>query len=402
MLDQDQSNKASRQQKDAESAQIKRSSNFEECQVLLNKFMKKDARNITAEDIENSFELAISTGFGSCLLIYFSYADFEECQMNFEKVHSIYKRAIQLQSVETTLVYIQYMRFARRAEGVNSARAVFKMAREDPRSKYHVYVSAAHMERYNEKSIALKIFDLAFKKFGTQYEFVKEFLDFSVKVNDYKNTKALFEKILAMEIEPREKLPEIWNMFVDYERKSGCLSDIINSEERRKKIFSEFENIERPSIVGKYNTHNIYPSSSYESQSIDEKKPTDVVKFKVEDSKQNKIVCASGLNSTNNLKENCLPEVTKLLKILMPPSSYKGPLVIVDQLMGNFLLKATPHNFPNITKSSGNNHIIKYDADKNLKRKRLGNVEEAKPNNVPMSSSNGFVERQKKKLRCFQ
>lgn len=402
MADEDQSNKTAKQQKGAESAQITRSSNLEECQVLLSKFLKKDEGNATVKDIENSFELAISTEFESCLLIYFSYADFEECQMNFEKVHSIYKRALQLQSVETTLVYIQYMRFVRRVEGVNSARAVFKLARDDPRSKYHVYIAAAHMERYGEKSVALKIFELAFKKFGTQFEFVKEFLDFSIKVNDYKNTKALFEKILAMEVEPREKLPEIWNMFVDFERKSGCLSDIISSEERRNKIFrSEFENVERPSIVGKYKTLNLYPCSSEKSQSNDKKEPTDIVQLKVENSKQNKNVCASGFNSTNNLKENCLSEVTKLLRILIPPSNYKGPLVMVDRLMDNILLKTTPQNFSNTAKNSGNNHIKKVNADKNLKRKRHGNVEETEPKSVPMLSSNGFTERQTKKMKCL-
>jgi len=47
--------------------------------------------------------------------------------------------------------YIQYMRFARRAEGIKSARAVFKMAREDTRTTYQLYVAAALMEYYCSK-----------------------------------------------------------------------------------------------------------------------------------------------------------------------------------------------------------------------------------------------------------
>ena len=43
------------------------------------------------------------------------------------------------------------MKFARRAEGIKSARLVFKCAREDKRSKYHVYVAAALMEYYCSK-----------------------------------------------------------------------------------------------------------------------------------------------------------------------------------------------------------------------------------------------------------
>jgi cleavage stimulation factor subunit 3 len=42
--------------------------------------------------------------------------------------------------------YIQYMRFKRRVEGIPSARAIFKRAREDKRISYHVYVAAAFME----------------------------------------------------------------------------------------------------------------------------------------------------------------------------------------------------------------------------------------------------------------
>ena len=48
-------------------------------------------------------------------------------------------------------VYIQYMKFTRRAEGIKSARGVFKKAREDVRTKYHVFVAAALMEYYCSK-----------------------------------------------------------------------------------------------------------------------------------------------------------------------------------------------------------------------------------------------------------
>lgn len=47
--------------------------------------------------------------------------------------------------------YIQYMRFARRAEGIKAARAVFKLAREDTRTTYQLYVAAALMEYYSSK-----------------------------------------------------------------------------------------------------------------------------------------------------------------------------------------------------------------------------------------------------------
>ncbi len=43
------------------------------------------------------------------------------------------------------------MRFLRRIEGIRSARAIFKRAREDPRISYHVYVAVAFMEYFCTK-----------------------------------------------------------------------------------------------------------------------------------------------------------------------------------------------------------------------------------------------------------
>ncbi len=71
--------------------------------------------------------------------------------MKYEKVHSIYKRLIAQADIDSTLAYIQYMKFSRRAEGIKSARQVFKLAREDARSRYHVYIAAAHMEYFCSK-----------------------------------------------------------------------------------------------------------------------------------------------------------------------------------------------------------------------------------------------------------
>lgn len=48
-------------------------------------------------------------------------------------------------------VYIQYMKFARRAEGIKAGRLIFKKAREDIRTRHHVYVTAALMEYYCSK-----------------------------------------------------------------------------------------------------------------------------------------------------------------------------------------------------------------------------------------------------------
>ncbi|MEQ2167086.1 Cleavage stimulation factor subunit 3 [Goodea atripinnis] len=61
-------------------------------------------------------------------------------RMKYEKVHSIYNKLLAIEDIDPTLVYTQYMKFARRAEGIKSGRAIFKKAREDLRTRHHVYV----------------------------------------------------------------------------------------------------------------------------------------------------------------------------------------------------------------------------------------------------------------------
>lgn len=77
------------------------------------------------------------------------------------------------------------MKFARRAEGIKSARTVFKKAREDIRSRYHVFVAAALMEYYcsKDKDIAFRIFELGLKKFGGNPEYVKCYVDYLSHLN---------------------------------------------------------------------------------------------------------------------------------------------------------------------------------------------------------------------------
>lgn len=47
--------------------------------------------------------------------------------------------------------YIQLMKFVRRTEGVQFARAIFKRARQDSRCKFHIFVASALMEYYCSK-----------------------------------------------------------------------------------------------------------------------------------------------------------------------------------------------------------------------------------------------------------
>lgn len=135
--------------------------------------------------------------------------------MKYDKVHSIYNKLLAIEDIDPTLVYIQYMKFARRAEGIKSGRTIFKKAREDPRTRHHVYVTAALMEYYcskvsarhepqragplklpsslhlvffvfsptQDKSVAFKIFELGLKKYGDIPEYILAYIDYLSHLN---------------------------------------------------------------------------------------------------------------------------------------------------------------------------------------------------------------------------
>ena len=77
------------------------------------------------------------------------------------------------------------MKFARRAEGITSTRVVFKKAREDARSKFHVYVAASLMEYYctKNKEIAFRIFELGLKKFPDDADYIMAYVDYLSHLN---------------------------------------------------------------------------------------------------------------------------------------------------------------------------------------------------------------------------
>lgn len=81
--------------------------------------------------------------------------------------------------------YLQYMKFARRAEGIKSTREVFKKAREDVRTKFHIYVGAALMEYYctKNKDIAFRIFELGLKKCPDNADYIMAYVDYLSHLN---------------------------------------------------------------------------------------------------------------------------------------------------------------------------------------------------------------------------
>ncbi|GAB5590553.1 mRNA 3'-end-processing protein rna14 [Umbelopsis nana] len=134
-------------------------------------------------------------------------------------------------------VWIIYIQFMRRSEGIKNARSIFTKARKFPYVTYHVFVASALMEYYNSKEpiVAGKIFELGLKSFGDDPDFVEQYLDFLIQLNDDNNTRALFERALA--VMPNEKAGSIWRKFADYENKYGDRTGIERVEKRWRDAF---------------------------------------------------------------------------------------------------------------------------------------------------------------------
>uniref|UniRef100_A0A673H7K8 Cleavage stimulation factor subunit 3 n=1 Tax=Sinocyclocheilus rhinocerous TaxID=307959 RepID=A0A673H7K8_9TELE len=234
---------------------------------------KGDMNNakLFSDEAANIYERAIGTLLNKNMLLYFSFADYEESRMKHEKVHSIYNRLLAIEDINPTLVYIQYMKFARRAEGIKSGRTIFKKAREDARTRHHVYVTAALMEYYCSKDtpVAFKIFELGLKKYGDIPEYILAYIDYLSHLNEDNNTRVLFERVLTSGSLSPDKSGEIWARFLAFESNIGDLASILKVERRRFMAFKdEYEGKETALLVDRYKFMDLYPCSPSELKAL--------------------------------------------------------------------------------------------------------------------------------------
>ncbi|XP_051824428.1 cleavage stimulation factor subunit 3-like [Antechinus flavipes] len=331
---------------------------------------KGDINNarLFSNEAANIYERAISTVLKRNMLLYFAYADYEESRMKFEKVHIIYSRLLAIKDIDPTLVYIQYMKFARRAEGIKSGRVIFKKARQDTRTRHHIYVSAALMEYYCTKDtlVAFKIFELGLKKYGDIPEYVLAYIDYLSHLNEDNNTRVLFERVLTSGSLPPEKSGEIWAKFLAFESSNGDLTSIMKVEKRRFTAFKEeYESKETALLVDRYKFMDLYPSSASELKALGYKDmsriklatipdpvetPSTMPDLKDETRKPEypkpdvqqmlpflpRHLAPPGLHPVPGGVFPVPPAAVVLMKLLPPPVCFQGPFVQVDVLMDIF------------------------------------------------------------------
>ncbi|XP_043949092.1 protein suppressor of forked isoform X1 [Drosophila biarmipes] len=338
------------------------------------------AAKIFADECANILERSINGVLNRNALLYFAYADFEEGRLKYEKVHSMYNKLLQLPDIDPTLVYVQYMKFARRAEGIKSARGIFKKAREDVRSRYHIFVAAALMEYYcsKDKEIAFRIFELGLKRFGGSPEYVMCYIDYLSHLNEDNNTRVLFERVLSSGGLSPHKSVEVWNRFLEFESNIGDLSSIVKVERRRSAIFEnlkEYEGKETAQLVDRYKFLDLYPCTSTELKSIGYAENVGIILNKVGGGVQTQ---NTGEVETDSEAATPLPRpdfsqmipfkprpcahpgahplaggvfpqpsaLAALCATLPPPNSFRGPFVSVELLFDIFMRLNLPDSAP--------------------------------------------------------
>nr|CAG4643764.1 EOG090X026K [Lepidurus arcticus] len=326
------------------------------------------------EDVAAMYERAITGPLKSNQLLYFAYADYEESRLKHEKANQIYSKFIDQPDVDPTLAYVQYMRFARRAEGIKAARSVFKKAREDSRSSHEVYTAAALMEYMcsKDKTIAFKIFELGLKKFSDNADYLSGYVDYLSHLNEDNNTRVLFERILTSTTLAPEHSLQIWDKFLEFESSVGDLNSIVKVEKRRAGVLEklqEFEGKETALLVDRYKFGNLFPCSAADLRAIgyydiqkagDPKEPvveavaaptatffasdaalpkpdfSQMVPFKP------KQQWAPGEHSVPGGMFPMPPATSHLCSILPPPDHFQGPFVRVDDLLDLFIRLTLP------------------------------------------------------------
>ncbi|GAB2272686.1 Cleavage stimulation factor subunit 77 [Dionaea muscipula] len=226
------------------------------------------AKSGTADSAVKVFQRALKALPDSDMLKY-AYAELEESRGSFQSARRIYESVLGDGVNVPALAHIQFIRFLRRTDGVEAARRYFMDIRASPSCTYKVYVSYAMMTFCLDKDakVAHNIFEAGMKQFMLEPSYILEYADFLLRLNDERNTRALFER--ALSTLPPEQSAEVWKRFTEFEQMYGDLGSMLKVEQRRKEALTKAGEEgalglegSLQDIVSRYSFRDLYPCSS--------------------------------------------------------------------------------------------------------------------------------------------
>jgi len=201
------------------------------------------------------------------LLLHLALAEKHELAGNVAPAKEVYENVCK--NLPGPLVYMHYMRFSRRCEGMQEARNIFKRARNEPAAcSWELYADAALLEYVTNKQpvVARNIFDRGLKTFGTELQYVLKYLDFLTSTNDDNNTRVVFEKVLSDEngLSQQHAL-QVWNKFVEFEYSRGNLAGMHMVEKRRALAYPDvFTSSGLAQVARRFRFEHLWPCTDAE------------------------------------------------------------------------------------------------------------------------------------------
>ncbi|KAI0221672.1 mRNA 3'-end-processing protein rna14 [Massospora cicadina] len=157
-------------------------------------------------------------------------------------------KAVEVDAVKRriTLVWLSYMRSARRCEGIKGLRRVFGEARKSGHATYHVFVEAALLEHFNQADpkIPDNIFQLGQRHFPTEPGFVAQHLEYLIQKKDPNNARALFEK--SIDGVPKGRALPLWEKISRFE---AYLGDASNLERTHRRVSEAYPHIPPSQLI---------------------------------------------------------------------------------------------------------------------------------------------------------
>lgn len=241
-----------------------------------------------------------------CVMLRFAHADLEESQGNVDKAKEVYETlamemesepaqangltesteaagtapephapepysseasssgsGARLDAVTGALVWIQYMRFARRSISVKESRQIFLRAKRWQRCPWHVYAASALIEwrNANEQNVARKIFEkgLEVPAYLTDADFILQYIEFLLDVGDVDNARALFERVITEE--NNRKSIKLWQRYMQIEYERGDLQAAARLEKRAREALGSSTTTNLQLLVSRYQFLHVWPCS---------------------------------------------------------------------------------------------------------------------------------------------
>jgi cleavage stimulation factor subunit 3 len=240
-----------------------------------------------------------------------------------------------------------------------AARKLFKRAREDPRSTYHLFIANANLEYFctKDKAIGFKIFHLGAKKYSHESEFMLAYLKYMSHLNEDNNTRVLFERILSSDEMPTVKSAEIWSEFLRFECAVGDLASIQKVDKKRQKIYEQInpqEASQNTTFIDRYRYLDLLPSSMSELKAMGYK---DLPLLTETDLGLNYVDMTNNTNNNNNNNNNNLHPNS-------PTSLTPLNMTAINSLVNNINLSFT---------SSAEHHLTAPDISQMLPFKPIRN-----------------------------